>query len=130
MQVYTLGRTVWRIKRKEKEATRFGFLDVTLMSYIIRHKCYFIWNWEFWVFGCNSCVILWLASFMHMKCKYTWMLGCLTFLNHVLMCIHFSFLVLVGLMYYALWTFDIQILVDDVMYYRLIHKNYENISLM
>ena len=128
MQIYTLERTIWRIKRNKKEATRFGFLDVTLMSYIIRHKCYFIWNWEFWVFGCNSCVILWLVGFMHMKCKYTWMLGCLTFLNHVIMCIHFSFLVLVGLIYYVLWTFDIQILVDDVMYYRLIHKHKENIS--
>ena len=132
MQVYTLGRIVWRLKRKEKEATRFGFFYVTLMPYIIGHKCYFIWNWEFWVFGCNSCVILWLADFMHMKCRYTWMLGCLTFLNHILMCIHFSFFQFWWVWYVwciiVLYTFDIQILLDDVMYYRLIPKHYKNIS--
>ena len=128
MQVHTLERTLWRIKRKKKEATRFGFLDATLIPYIIRHKCYFIWNWEFWVFRYNSCVILWLASFMHMKCKYTWMLECLTFLNHVLMCIHFSLIVLVGLMCYHFVNVGYTLLVDDVMYYKLIHKHYENIN--
>ena len=128
MQVYTLGRTIWRIKRKEKEATRLRFLNMTLMSYIIGHKRYFIWNWEFWIFGCNSCVILCLAGFMHMKCRYTWMLGSLTFLNHVLMCIHFSLIVLVGLMCYHFVNVGYTLLVDDVMYYKLIHKHYENIN--
>ena len=108
MQVYTIGRIVWWITRKEKQD--FGFLDETLMPYIIGHKRYFIWYLEFWVFRCNSYVILWLVDFIHMNCRYTWMLRCLTFLNHVLMCIHFSFLVLVGLMYYGfvnIWYTDI-----------------------
>ena len=52
IKLWTVGIYSWednmknKKKRKEKDATRF------------------------WVFGCNSCVILWLADFMHMDCRY------------------------------------------------------------